>query len=133
MIDKILHSFEPIDYQWRYLFDDFVFYHWDKKETNCFKVLYDHGGIFINGIRPIANFYKLLNPYQINLWECKLEQEKVTLDLSIIACERNFNGCRIMQEELKELTTMDIVNQNFKKYREAFNVLPWNTKEFKRI
>ena len=133
MIDKILHSYNPIDYQWRYLFDDFVFFRWDKNKTNPFKILYDHGGIFINNVRPIRNFYNKLSPYQINLWEEKIEEKKVTLDLSIIACERNFRGCRIMEEELKESTPMDIINKNFDKYREAFNVLPWDIEDFKKL
>ena len=56
MIDKIIHSYDPISYQWRFLFDDFVFYRWDKNKTNCFQILYDHGGIFIDKIRPIKIF-----------------------------------------------------------------------------
>ena len=133
MIDKIIHSYDPISYQWRFLFDDFVFYRWDKNKTNCFQILYDHGGIFIDKIRPIKNFYDKLSPYQINLWEEKLGDKKVTLDISILACERNFKGCRMMSEELKESTPMDIINKKFKEHREAFNVLPWNIEEFKKI
>ena len=38
-----------------------------------------------------------------------------------------------MEEELKESTPMDIINKNFDKYREAFNVLPWDIEDFKKL
>ena len=133
MIDKILHSFEPIDYSWRYLFDDFAFMRWDKKLTNQFKVLYDHGGIFINNVRPIKNFYNQLDQLKFNLLEKQIEKNKIALDISVMACEKNFIGCRLILEELDKKPELQIINEYFKKERESFNVLPWYENNVKHI
>ncbi len=133
MIDKILHSFKPIDYQWRFLFDDFAFMTWDKNKTNEYKVLYDHGGIFFNNVRPIKNFYNKLDQRRFNLMETKIGENKVSLNTNIIACEKNFYGCKLILKELDEKPALQIINEYFKKERESFNVLPWFENSVKQV
>ena len=132
MIDKIIHSFEPIDYKWRFLFDDFVFMRWDKNKTNELKVLYDHGGIFFNDLVPLHNFYNELDVTRFNIWETKVDDQRVALDSSLMAVERNFRGCRVMMEKIKDNNQMIVLNDEFKENKDAFRVLHWNSKSFRK-
>lgn len=104
---------------------------WDKNKTNPFKILYNHGGIFVNNIQPLQNFYSDLVGYRFNIWEQKIN-DKYTFSLDFMACERNFPGCKIMDNELKRLSMLEVFGKYFKEENDAFNVISWNNKKFRK-
>ncbi len=162
MIDKIIHSFDTISCQ--NLFDDFVFIHWTEKEVEDFItknyedkikffkninfylkkdfvktcILHRYGGVFINGNLDIQkNFYKNLDPVRFNILE-RYENNKVSLDDSMVAIENNMQGLMIVLDSIINNSLFEKINKNnykdygflncveelYKTSKDAFKVLP---------
>lgn len=126
MIDKILHTHNPLTKEQKNLFPDFVFITWPKDKSK-YQILWRYGGIFMHEIVPLKNFYNYLDPVKLNIIERKLEKG-FALSTNLVASEKNLPGLKYIVKDLEDKTEGEVIKKWFEKERDGFSILPYDKK-----